>query len=167
MTRRLLTIRWSFYGMTTVLILLLQSQVLGRISIWGVCPIVLGCLPAVSATREPAPHAVIYAIVLGAVCDTLFVAALPCFYTLLCVVAAVLSGIVARRVVAAGFLCSLLCCVVTLLLSGIFSSLPMIHGGAPVGVAFGLLLREMLISLPFALVLIHPVFSRIHRVTTP
>lgn len=167
MTRRLLTIRWSFYGMATAVILLLQAQVLGRISIWGVCPVIFGCLAAVAATREPMTHAVIYAIVLGAVCDMLFVAALPCFYTLLCVIAAVLSTLVARRLVAAGLLCSLLCCVGALLLSGLLNGLPMIHGGAPVGVALGLLLREMLISLPFALVLIHPVFSRIHRATAP
>ncbi|MBQ3549090.1 MAG: hypothetical protein IJA33_04355 [Oscillospiraceae bacterium] len=167
MTRRLLTIRWSFYGLATVLILVLQSQVLGRISIWGVCPIVLTCLGAVGATREPLPHAVIYAIVLGTVSDTLFAAALPCFYVLLCVASAALSGLVARRVVVPGFLCSVLCCAVALLLSGGVSAVVMLHSGAPAGTATGLLLREVLISLPFALLLIHPVFTRIHRITTP
>ncbi len=167
MTRRLLTIRWSFYGMTTLLVLLLQSQVLGRISVWGVTPLVLPCLAAVAATREPRTHAIIYAIVLGAVSDTLFVAALPCFYVLVCVVAAALSALAARRVVMPGFLCSVLCCTGALLLSGLLSAAVMLHGGAPAGAVTGLLLRETLISLPFALVLIHPVFSRIHRVTTP
>ncbi len=167
MTRRLLTVRWSFYGMTTLLILLLQSQVLGRIAIWGVCPVVIACLAAVAATREPMAHAVIYAIVLGAVSDTLFVAALPCFYVLLCVISAALSGVVSRRAVMPGFLCSVLCCAATLLISGMLSGLVMLHGNAPVGAVAGLLLREMLISLPFSLVMIHPVFSRIHRITTP
>ena len=167
MTRRLLTIRWSFYGMTTLLILLLQSQVLGRIFIWGVCPVVLVCLSAVAATREPVPHAVIYAIALGAISDTLFVAALPCFYVLLCSASAVLSGLVARRSVIPGWLCSAICCGGTLLLSGVISGLKICHGGAPVGVVTGLVLRETLVSLPFALLLIHPVFSRIHKITTP
>ncbi|MBR5571918.1 MAG: hypothetical protein IKV99_04695 [Oscillospiraceae bacterium] len=167
MTRRLLTIRWSFYGATTLLILLLQSQVLGRISLWGVCPVVVACLAAVAATREPTVHAVIYAIVLGAVCDTLFVAALPCFYVLLCVIAAALSGVVSRRAVMPGILCSALCCAATLLISGVLSGLVMIYGDAPVNAVVGLLLREVLVSLPFALVMIHPVFSRIHQITTP
>ena len=167
MTRRLLTIRWSFYGMTTLLVLLLQSQVLGRISVWGVCPVVIGCLAAVAATREPITHAVIYAIVLGAVSDTLFVAALPCFYVLLCAVSAVVASVISRRVVMPGFLCSVLCCVAALLFSGALNGIAMAHGGAPAGVVVALLLREMLVSLPFALVLIHPLFSRIHRVTTP
>jgi hypothetical protein len=167
MTRRLLAIRWSFYGVTTLLILLLQSQVLGRISIWGVCPVVIVCLAAVAATREPMAHAVIYAIVLGAVSDTLFVAALPCFYVLLCVVSAALAGVVSRRAVVPGILCSVLCCAVALSVSGALSALTMIYGHAPVGAAVGLLLREVLVSLPFSLVMIHPVFSYIHRVTTP
>lgn len=167
MTRRLLTIRWSFYGMTTLAILLLQSQLLGRISVLGVCPVVIPCLAAVAATREPIPHGIIYAIVLGAVSDTLFVAALPCFYVLLCVAAAALSALVARRGVMPGVLCSFLCCTGTLLFSGLLNAVVMLHGGTPAGAVTGLLLRETLISLPFALVLIHPVFSRIHRVTTP
>lgn len=167
MTRRLLAIRWSFYSMTTVLILLLQSQVLSRISIWNVCPIVLACLSAVVATREPMTHAVIYAIILGAVSDTLFVAALPCFYVLLCVASAVFSCLVARRGVMPGLLCSALCCAGTLLLSGALCGITMIHRGAPMGAVTSLLLRETLISLPFAVVLTHPVLSRIHRITTP
>lgn len=167
MTRRLLTIRWSFYGMSTLLILLLQSQVLGRISIWGICPVVIVCLSAVTATREPLSHAVIFALVLGAISDTLFVAVLPCFYVLICTISAAASGIISRRGVMPGILCSVLCCTAALLLSGVLNGLMVIHGGAPVNVVIGLLLREVLISLPFALLLIHPLFSRIHRVTTP
>ena len=166
MTRRLLTIRWSFYALTTLLVLLLQSQVLGRISVWGVCPVVIACLSAVAATREPMVHAVIYAIVLGAVSDTLFVAALPCFYVLLCVASAAMAGVISRRGVMPGFLCSVLCCAGTLLLSGVLSGAAALHNGAPAGFVAWLMLREMLISLPFALLLIHPLFSRIHQVTT-
>ena len=167
MTRRVLTIRWTFYALATLLILFLQSQILGRISVWSVCPVVLPCLAAVAATREPLPYAVIYAIILGAVSDTLFVAALPCFYVLLCVASAILSSLVARHGVMPGLPCSLLCCVMALLLSGLLSAVTMAHGGASFGVVLGLVLRETVISLPFALVLTHPMFSRIHRVTTP
>ena len=167
MTRRLLVIRWTFYTLAVLAVLLLQSQLLSRITIWGVCPVVIPCMAAVAASREPLRHSVIFAIVLGAVCDTLFVAALPCFYVIVCVVAALLANLTARHLVVPGFICSAQCCVGALLLSGIVSAAVAMSDGAPALTVLSLLLREALISLPFALVLIHPVFTRIHRITTP
>lgn len=166
MTRRLILIRWSFYTAATIFLLLLQSQLLGRIVLWGVCPIVIPCIAAVTATREPPRHAVIFALVLGAVCDTLFAAPMPVLYLLTCLMAAVLSVLVARHLIMPGFRCSLVCCVFALLLSSAVGALTMLYGGAAFGTVVGIGLRESLISLPFALLLIHPLYTHIHRRTT-
>lgn len=167
MTRRLFLIRWSFYAAATLLLLILQSQLLGRITIWGICPVIIPCIAAVAATQELPRQAVIFAIVLGAVCDTLFPAVLPCFYVILCVVAAALSALSARHLVMPGFYCSLICCAGALLIGGALSAAVMLYGGAPFSAVLGLLLRETIISLPFALVLIHFAFRYIHCITTP
>lgn len=167
MTRRLTLIRWGLYGAAALFLLLVQSQILGRIGIWGVCPIVIPCIAALWATMEPLPHGLLGSLVLGAVCDTLFTAGIPCFYVLVCLLATILSWLTARHLVMPGLRCSALSCIEALLLSGLFSGLTMLHRGMAANAVFSLLLRESVVSLPFALVLIHPVFSRIHRATTP
>lgn len=167
MARRLVVIRWSFFAAATLLLLLLQSQVLGRITIWGVCPVIVSCMAAVAATQEPARHAAVFALVLGMVADTLFMAPMVCFYVLVCVVVTGLSVLVARHLIMPGFRCSLVCCLGALLLSGVLSAIVMLHQGAPFNTVLGLLLRETVVSLPFALVLIHPIFTCVHRITTP
>lgn len=167
MTRRLIAIRWSFLGVTTLLLLLLQSQVLGRITIWGVCPVILPCIAAVAATREPPRHAAIFALILGMVADTLFTAPLVCFYVLVCVLTTGVSVLVARHLIMPGFRCSIVCCLAALLLSGVLSAVLLLHKGAPFNTALGLLVRETIVSLPFALVLIHPAFTYFNRITDP
>lgn len=167
MTRRLIAIRWSFIGVAALLLLLLQSQVLGRINIWGVCPVIVPCMAAVAATREPPRHAALFALVLGMIADTLFVAPLFCFYVVVCLAGTGLSVLIARHAIMPGFRCSVVCCLVALLLSGLLSVVLLLHKGAPLDTVLGLLMRETIVSLPFALVLIHPVFTHFHRITDP
>ena len=167
MTRRLIAIRWSFLSATTLLLLLLQSQLLGRISIWGVCPVIVPCIAAVAATREPPRHAAIFALLFGAVADTLFVAPLACFYVAVCVVVTGLSVLVARHLVVPGIRCALVCCFGALLLGSAVCAVVMLHRGAPLSAVLSLGLRETIVSLPFALVLIYPAFAHIHTITTP
>lgn len=167
MTRRLIAIRWSFFAAVTLLLVFLQSQLLGRITIWGVCPVIVVCMAAVAATLESPKHATIFALVLGMVADTVFMAPIVCFYVLICVVVTGLSVLVARHLIMPGIRCSLTCCAIALLLSGVFSAVVMLHRGAPFDTVLGLLLRETIVSLPFAFLLIHPAFSHIHRITTP
>lgn len=167
MTRRLILIRWSFLAAATLLLLLLQSQLLGRITIWGVCPVIVPCMAAVAATLEPPKHATIFALVLGMIADTLFVAPFVCFYVLVCTVTTGFSVLIARHLIMPGFRCSLVCCLGALLLSGALSAVMMLHRGTPFDTALGLLLRETIVSLPFALVLIHPAFTHFHRITNP
>lgn len=167
MTRRLIAIRWSFIGTATLLLLLLQSQVLGRISIWGVCPVIVPCIAAVAATREPPRHAAVFALILGMIADTLFVAPLVCFYVLVCVMVTGVSVMIARHLIMPGFRCSVVCCLAALLLSGALSAVLLLHKGAPLNTVLGLMARETVVSLPFALVLAHPAFTYFHRITDP
>ena len=52
MTRRMLTIKWVFYSLWTLLFLLVQQLVLPHIRIWGVHPFLLPMLSAVAASFE-------------------------------------------------------------------------------------------------------------------
>lgn len=167
MTRRLVAIRWSFYGAVTLLVLFLQSQLLSRITIWGVNPVIIVCMAAIAATLEPPRHAAVFALLLGAVADTLFTAPIPCFYVLVCVVTAGLSVLVARHLILPGIRCAAVCCAGALLLGGAVFAAMMVHRGAPFAAALGLLLREAIVSLPFALVIIYPAFRHVHNITTP
>ena len=47
MTRRMLTIKWVFYSLWTLLFLLAQQLVLPHIRVWGVHPFLLPVLAAV------------------------------------------------------------------------------------------------------------------------
>lgn len=166
MTRRLVAIRWSFFAVVSLLVLFLQSQLLSRITIWGVHPVIIVCMAAIAAMLEPPRHATIFALLLGVVADTLFVAPIPCFYVLVCVVVTGISVLIARHLILPGVRCALVCCLDALLLSGLVCAFVMLHRGAPFSTALGLLLRETIVSLPFALLLIYPAFNHIHRITT-
>ena len=167
MTRRLTIIRWFFYGVVTLLALLLQSQLLPRITLWGVCPIVIPCIAAIAGTQEHAPHAAIFAIVLGAVCDTLFAAGIPCFFVVVCLLSVLLAHLISRHLVLPGFRCSLASCAAALLLSGAVSGAVSLWNGAQFGTVAYLILRETIVSLPFALLLAHPALRYVNRITTP
>ncbi|MBQ2781788.1 MAG: hypothetical protein IJE94_01165 [Oscillospiraceae bacterium] len=167
MTRRLIAIRWSFFTAATLLVLFFQSQLLSRITIWGVSPVIIVCMAAIAATLEPPRHAAVFALLLGAVADTLFPAPVACFYVLVCTVVAGLSVLVARHLVVPGIRCALVCCFGALLLGSAVCAVVMLHRGAPLSAVLSLGLRETIVSLPFALVLIYPAFAHIHTITTP
>ena len=57
--------------------------------------------------------------------------------------------------------------IMALLLSGGLSAVLLLHKGAPFNAALGVMVRETIVSLPIALVLIHPAFTYFHRITDP
>ena len=81
MTRRLLTLKWLFYSLWTLLFLLVQQLVLPHLRIWGVHPFLLPALAAIAASFEGKREGPVFAIILGLVCDALFTGAFPGFYT--------------------------------------------------------------------------------------
>ena len=101
MTRRLITIKWLFYSLWTLLFLLVQQLVLPYIRIWGVHPFLLPALAAVAASFEGRWEGPIYGLVLGLICDLLFPGAFPCFYAITLLLSAVAAGLAARRAIMA------------------------------------------------------------------
>ena len=164
MTRRMITIKWVLYSLWTLLFLLVQQLVLPGIRIWGVHPFVLPVLAAIAASFEGKREGPIFGLVLGLVCDLLFTTtAFPCFYAVSLLLAAVMAGLAARHLIMPGLVCSLTVSAAALVLTGLLNAAALSYShGAPLLASLWLLARELLLSLPAA-VLIHLAFSRLHR----
>lgn len=163
MTRRMTTLKWVFYALWTLVFLLVQQLVFPYLRIAGVHPFILPSLAAIAASFEGKREGPVYALVLGLVCDTLFTGAFPCFYAVVLTLSALLAGQAARRLIMPGAVCSLAVSAGALLLTDLFNAVAFTysHGTLP-GEAMWLTAREILLSLPFAM-LVHLVFSRVHR----
>ena len=163
MTRRMLTIKWVFYSLWTLAFLLVQQLVLPFVRIGGVHPFILPALAAIAASFEGKREGPIFALVLGLVCDTLFVGAFPCFYGVTLTVSALLAGQAARHLIMPGPVCSLAVSAGALLVTDLFNTMALTYSaGTPLAASLWLTARELLLSLPFAMV-VHMVFSRVHR----
>lgn len=163
MTRRMTTLKWVFYALWTLAFLLAQQLVFPYLRIAGVHPFILPSLAAIAASFEGKREGPVYALVLGLICDTLFVGAFPCFYAAVLTLSALLAGQAARRLIMPGAVCSLAISAGALLLTDLFNAVAFTYShGTPPGEAMWLTAREILLSLPFAM-LVHLVFSRVHR----
>lgn len=163
MTRRMTTLKWVFYALWTLVFLLVQQLVFPYLRIAGVHPFILPSLAAIAASFEGKREGPVYALVLGLVCDTLFTGAFPCFYAVVLTLSALLAGQAARRLIMPGAVCSLAVSAGALLLTDLFNAVAFTYShGTPPGEAMWLTAREILLSLPFAM-LVHLVFSRVHR----
>lgn len=163
MTRRMTTLKWVFYALWTLVFLLVQQLVFPYLRIAGVHPFILPSLAAIAASFEGKREGPVYALVLGLVCDTLFTSAFPCFYAVVLTLSALLAGQAARRLIMPGAVCSLAVSAGALLLTDLFNAVAFTYShGTPPGEAMWLTAREILLSLPFAM-LVHLVFSRVHR----
>lgn len=163
MTRRMTTLKWVFYALWTLVFLLVQQLVFPYLRIAGVHPFILPSLAAIAASFEGKREGPVYALVLGLVCNTLFTGAFPCFYAVVLTLSALLAGQAARRLIMPGAVCSLAVSAGALLLTDLFNAVAFTYShGTPPGEAMWLTAREILLSLPFAM-LVHLVFSRVHR----
>lgn len=163
MTRRMTTLKWVFYALWTLVFLLVQQLVFPYLRIAGVHPFILPSLAAIAASFEGKQEGPVYALLLGLVCDTLFTGAFPCFYAVVLTLSALLAGQAARRLIMPGAVCSLAVSAGALLLTDLFNAVAFTYShGTPPGEAMWLTAREILLSLPFAM-LVHLVFSRVHR----
>lgn len=163
MTRRMTTLKWVFYALWTLVFLLVQQLVFPYLRIAGVHPFILPSLAAIAASFEGKREGPVYALVLGLVCDTLFTGAFPCFYAVVLTLSALLAGQAAQRLIMPGAVCSLAVSAGALLLTDLFNAVAFTYShGTPPGEAMWLTAREILLSLPFAM-LVHLVFSRVHR----
>ena len=163
MTRRMTTLKWVFYALWTLVFLLVQQLMFPYLRIAGVHPFILPSLAAIAASFEGKREGPVYALVLGLVCDTLFTGAFPCFYAVVLTLSALLAGQAARRLIMPGAVCSLAVSAGALLLTDLFNAVAFTYShGTPPGEAMWLTAREILLSLPLAM-LVHLVCSRVHR----
>lgn len=163
MTRRMTTLKWVFYALWTLVFLLVQQLMFPYLRIAGVHTFILPSLAAIAASFEGKREGPVYALVLGLVCDTLFTGAFPCFYAVVLTLSALLAGQAARRLIMPGAVCSLAVSAGALLLTDLFNAVAFTYShGTPPGEAMWLTAREILLSLPFSM-LVHLVFSRVHR----
>lgn len=163
MTRRTLTLKWVFYALWSLVFLLVQQLLLPWIRIGGVHPFVLPAMAAITASFEGRREGPVYALVLGLVCDLLFSGAFPCFYAITLTVSAALAHLAARHLIMPGAVCSLAVSAGALLIADLFNITAFTYSaGTPLSASLWLTAREILLSLPFAM-LVHLVFSRIHR----
>ena len=163
MTRQTLTLKWVFYALWSLVFLLAQQLLLPRITIGGVHPFVLPAMAAIAASFEERREGPAYALVLGLVCDTLLPGVFPCFYAITLTASAALAHLAARHLIMPGVVCSLAVSVGALLITDLFNITAFTYStGTPLSASLWLTAREILLSLPFAMV-VHLVFYRVHR----
>ena len=131
LARNALIFKWSVYIGTIFLAIAFQGIVLQHIVLWGLIPFIYPALVAVMSTFEEAPLSAAYGLILGVMCDTLLPAPIPCFYTLLFPITAIVSSFIAKTLIATGFLCSGVVTVVAFTLSALFHCLILAARGKP------------------------------------
>jgi len=155
--------KWALYSGATILIFLLQGLLLRHIVILGVFPFLYPVLTAITSSLEGTFPGTVYGLVLGVVCDLTIAAPIPCFYTLLFPIIALLAALISRRLLSSGFLCSLACSGMAFLLNGLFHALLLWLGGQSAwGTAAWLTLREGVLSLLFSPIVFF-LFSAVHQ----
>ena len=163
MTRQKQIIIWTTYSFVALLLLLVQTSILNRIFIGNIHPILLPFVVAMTAIYTPPKGSVILGFFFGFACDMLFAGPIPCFYLLIFMLCAFLSGLLSRRFIAPGPLCSILMCALSLFLTDLFilfflsfqCEMPLLSG-------IKLFLFELFYSIPFSL-LLHVLYTGIKR----
>ena len=163
MTRQKLLLTWLLYGLITPFLLLCQAAGLGRLYVGRVHPFILPCIAALPAVYTSRRGGILFGFFFGFLCDMLFAGAVPCFYLLSFMLCGFSAGLLSRRVISPGLLCSLLVSSLSLFLTDLFQLfLLSFRGDAPLAAAAAIFAREFLITIPFVF-LLHPLYSRIGR----
>ena len=152
MTQRDYFYKWLFYSLAALLWLAIQQLLLNSLDVWqGIHPFVLPILPAMVSILEDRQESAFFSIGAGLVCDLLMPGVIPCFYTLAFLCIALLSGLIAGRVIMPGFLCAGICAVAAMVLTDLLQILFLSSSlDFPAADALALTGRELLLSLPFS-----------------
>lgn len=161
MTHRDMLFKWLFYALASALFLVLQGLLFNHIFLFNVHPFVFPILAATLAVLESPQESFAYALVLGFLCDLAIPGMFPCFYTVSFLLIALLSSIVADKIIVPGFWCALVCGALSIVVCGLFNTLILHYRHAiPYADAFVLIGRELLLSL----VLIPPVYFLFRKI---
>ena len=157
-----LIFKWTVYALATLLLFGLQSLVLNHIHIFGLVPFLYPMLPAVAAMYEGSHRGPVFALALGVVCDLLLPAPFEGFFTVIFTISAILSAVVAEKLISPGFLCALTVSGGSLLLtSGARILIRSLTGGGYLALMARIAVGEALITLP-AVLAVWPVYRFIH-----
>lgn len=158
-----LVFKWTVYGLATLLLFGFQSLVLDRVRVLGLTPFLYPMLAAVVSMYEGPRRGPVFALILGVVCDLLLPGPFDGFFTLVFLIAAILSAAVAGNLLEPGFFCGLVVSAEALLLTGAARILVRsLTGGGHLDLMVRIVLIETAITLP-ALVVVCPVYRLIHR----
>ncbi len=152
MNQRDLFYKWLFYSGAALLFLVLQSWVLNRLSLWdGVHPFLPPMLALMPSLLENRDESALFAVIFGFFSDLFMPSPVPGFYTLVFLAIAVLSGLIAGRLLMPGFLCAAVCGAMGLVLCGLVHLLTALsHPSISLPDALGVIGRELALSLPFS-----------------
>ena len=163
LTRRDLFIKWTVYGVVSCLLFLFDLLFLRGISPLGVTMFLPPLLVGMVASLEDTRSAVIYALVLGALCDVTLAGLFPCVYTLAFTLAALFDSMLAKSVLQPGVLCSIAVTALTFLFTDALNMLALFfREHAPFLPMLWLTLREIAAS-SLLLLICYPVLMFVHR----
>ena len=163
LTRRDIIIKWSSYGVASLLLLFLFALTVRDLHPLGVRmflpPLIVGVVASVEETRP----ATIFGLCCGVLCDLALAGTFPCVYTIAFTLAALCSSLLAKSVLQRGVLCSVAVSALTFFFVDALNMLAMfLKSGAPFGAMADLAVRETLVSC-LLLVAVHPVMLTLHR----
>ena len=144
--------RWLFYALAAAALMAVQSLALNGLRLWGVHPFLPPVLVGAVSACEDRQESLCAGAVFGLICDLLLPAVIPCFYTLAFSSTALLAGLIARRLLMPGLLCSTVSTLLALLLHGILYALFLSYSHeVAFSAAAELIGKELLLSLPLIL----------------
>ena len=109
MNQRDMFFKWLYYAGAVLLLVLVQSLVLNRISVWAVHPFLPPVIAGIMAMLEGPAEGAVFGGIFGLLCDLTMPGVIPCFYTLAFLAAALPAAMIAKRLLSQGFLCAVLC----------------------------------------------------------
>ena len=117
MNQRDMFFKWLYYAGAVLLLVLVQSLVLNRISVWAVHPFLPPVIAGIMAMLEGPAEGAVFGGIFGLLCDLTMPGVIPCFYTLAFLAAALPAAMIAKRLLSQGFLCAVLCAALPLVIT--------------------------------------------------
>ena len=94
MNQRDMFFKWLYYAGAVLLLVLVQSLVLNRISVWAVHPFLPPVIAGIMAMLEGPAEGAVFGGIFGLLCDLTMPGVIPCFYTLAFLAAALPAALV-------------------------------------------------------------------------
>ena len=96
MNQRDMFFKWLYYAGAVLLLVLVQSLVLNRISVWAVHPFLPPVIAGIMAMLEGPAEGAVFGGIFGLLCDLTMPGVIPCFYTLAFLAAALPAAMIAK-----------------------------------------------------------------------